>query len=134
MCDSARATALMRIVRDRRVEVNGGTRVCRQQSHLSGRAAAWVGSSGRLRAVLGGSSMHVQPSCDKFDDGCCRRFPCQAWSSIIIPASGAPSSDCCRHDSPCQLLMSISRLKPHTIRQSSCSLAVSVVICTAKSL
>lgn len=61
MCDSAaRATALMRPPVGegaRRVEENGGTRVCRQQSHLSGRAAAWVG------AVAGSAQSWVAALC-----------------------------------------------------------------------
>ena len=67
---SGRAVELRRpsvIEAGRRDVVSVGTRVCRQRSHLSGRAAAWVEHYDRLRAVLGGSSMHVQPSYDRFE-------------------------------------------------------------------
>ncbi len=51
-CYSARATGLRRpfVMKAARRIVVYGVRVCRQQSHLSGRAAAWVERSDRLSA------------------------------------------------------------------------------------
>ena len=98
-CYSARAIALMRlsvIEGARRVVVNGGTRVCRQRSHLSGRAAAWVKRNDRLRAVLGGSSMHVQPSCDEFERRLLPPSSVKLGQDIIVPQVGPvlPGTTC----------------------------------------
>lgn len=121
MSYSGRAVALRRpsvIEVGRRDVVSVGTRVCRQRSHLSGRATAWVEHYDRLRAVLGGSSMHVRPSYDEFEPQAVAAAGLSIWSSssscrCII--SGAYSSLICQ----VRLRCLSSHLRSHTYISSS---------------
>ena len=84
MSYSGRAVVLRRpsvVEAGRRDVVSVGTRVCRQRSHLSGRATAWVEHYDRLGAVLGGSSMHVRPSYDEFKPQTVAAAGLSIWSS-----------------------------------------------------
>lgn len=119
-CYSARATALRPSVVA--ANVVSGFRVCRQQSHLSGRAAAWVGRNDSLRAVCVAALCMCSHPAIISSSGCGRQLQLSSVKTSSSRASGAPGTQARRHD--VQLIGAFSpacnlRFNPHTIRQSA---------------
>lgn len=121
-CYSARATALRRpsVVAAR---VVSGLRVCRQQSHLSAHAAAWVECNGSLRAVWVAALCMRSHSATKSSGGCCRQLQ---LSSVKTSSSRAKWGT--RHaGTTCTTCTSLAHLLRHPFFDSSLTQCVNLL-------